>query len=257
MVRFFALSSTSSSLHLHSSFVCAMPAGSFSFPSLFRTWTPVANQTYNCTILEATRATSAAPTFFKGIEFGKPIKQRYLDGGLGFNNPVKLVIQEAESLFPNCPISAVVSLGTGAANVIGLDRPDAFQKLLPTNLIGALKGIATDCEKTSEQTARELSSSSVSYYRLNVDQGLQGVSLAEWEKLEDVQLHTLQYLQKYEVGQRVDQLVQMLKGVLQLISTFFNSYMMRSCFSGTQCFHDENGITCTSDRTYSKRTGGI
>jgi len=57
-----------------------MPAGNFSFPFLFRTWIPAANQTYNCTIIEAARATTASPSFFKGIEFGEPVKQKYLDG---------------------------------------------------------------------------------------------------------------------------------------------------------------------------------
>src|SRR6266545_4146078 len=121
-----------------------MPAGDFSFPFLFRTWTPATNQTYNCTIIEATRATTADPTFFKGIEFGEPIKQRYLGGGLGCNNPVKRVIDEARSLFPDRLISCIISLGTGAANVIGLERPDAFQKVLPTKLIRTLKAIAED-----------------------------------------------------------------------------------------------------------------
>ena len=190
-----------------------MPAGNFTFPSLFRSWTPAANKTYDCTIVEAARATSAAPTFFKAIEFGEPIKQRYLDGGLGCNNPVKYVIDEAKSLFPNRPISCVISLGTGAADIIGLKQADTFQRLLPMNLIGVLKGIAADCEKRSEETARDAATQSFLYFRLNVDQGLQHVSLAEWEKLNDVQLHTSQYLLKHDVGQKVDRLVRMLKGV--------------------------------------------
>ncbi len=193
-----------------------MPAGDLSFPSLFRTWAPPANQMYNCTIVEAARATTAAPTFFKGIEFGDPIKQRYIDGGLGCNNPVRLVTVEARSLYPDRSISCVVSLGTGVANVIGMERPDAFQKLLPTDLIAVLKGIATDCERISEQIAQDLGQS-ILYCRLNVDQGLQEVSLAEWDKLSNVQLHTVQYLQKYDVGKRVNQLVEVLKCKLIII----------------------------------------
>jgi len=190
-----------------------MPAENTSFPTLFRTWIPAANQSYNCTIIQAVRATNALPAFFKDIEFGEPIKQRYTYGTLGCNNPVKYVIGEARSMYPNRSISCVVSLGTGAENVIGLDRPDAFQRLLPTNLIGVLKCIATDCEKTSEETARELAAQSILYCRLNVDQGLQDVSLAEWEKLEAVQLHTVQYLQKYVVDGHITQIVQALSGM--------------------------------------------
>src|SRR6266704_2861896 len=58
-------------LFIYAPALFAMPAGSLSFPSLFHTWTPLANRTYDCTILEAARATSAAPTFFNGIEFEK------------------------------------------------------------------------------------------------------------------------------------------------------------------------------------------
>ena len=211
MVRYLCLSPQF--LLNYTSFVCAMPAENFNFPSLFRTWTPTANQTYNCTIVEAARATTAAPTFFKSTEFGEPVKQRYLDGGLGCNNPAKYVIDEAKSLYPNRSISCVISLGTGAANVVGMKRPVAFQNILPTNLIAVLRGIATDCEKISEQIARDFAQS-ILYCRLNVDQGLQGVSLAEWEKLNDVQLHTLHYLQRYEIGRKVDQLVGVLKSKL-------------------------------------------
>jgi len=136
----------------------------------------------------------------------------YVDGGLGCNNPVRCVIEEAKSLYPNRPVSCVISLGTGVADIIGLDRPDAFQRILPTKMIGVLKRMATDCETRSEETARDAANQSFLYCRLNVDQGLQQVSLAEWEKLNDVQLHTSQYLKKHDVEQKVDRLVLMLKG---------------------------------------------
>ena len=173
---------------------------------------PVANPSYNCTIIQAVRATNALPNFFKDIEFGEPIKQRYTYGALHCNNPVKYVINEARSMYPNRPISCVLSLGKGAENVIGLD-PDASQRQLHTNLIGVLRGIADDCEKKSEETAKELSSRSILYCRLNVDQGLQGLSLAEGEKVEEVRLHTVQYLHKHEVNQHIAQIVKALKGM--------------------------------------------
>ena len=95
-----------------------------------------------------------------------------------------------------------------------MEHPDAFQNLLPTNIIAVLKGMATDSEYMSEVIARELSSRSILYVRLNVDQGLQGVSLAEWEKLSHVGLHTEVYLQRSEVEQKVDRLVDVLKRML-------------------------------------------
>ncbi len=44
------------------SFVCVR---NMRFPTLFRTWTSAANQAYDCTLIEAARATTAAPTFLK------------------------------------------------------------------------------------------------------------------------------------------------------------------------------------------------
>jgi len=192
-----------------------MLAKNMRFPALFRTWTPAANQAYGCTIIEAVRATTAAPTFFKAVEFGEPTKQRYLDGGLRCNNPILQVVEEAKILFRDRPISCVVSLGTGIMSVIGLEQPDTFQNFLPSKFIRVLKGIATDCEQQSEAMAKQLhlSENPNSYFRLNVDEGLQGVTLAEWNRLNEVETHTVQYLRKHEVGQKVDQLVQILKGM--------------------------------------------
>jgi len=185
-----------------------------SFPALFRSWVPCSNQTYNCSIVQAARATTAAPTFFKAIEFGYPTAQQYLDGGLRCNNPVASVVDEARSLYPDRDISCVLSLGTGTTRVIGLEHPDAFQNMLPTNLIGVLRGIATDCDEQSEAMAKQLNQRDKpnSYFRLNVNEGLRNVSLAEWSRMNEVETHTVQYLRKNEVGRKVDHVVELLNG---------------------------------------------
>ena len=70
-------------------------------PVIFRTYPVGTNEMFNCTIWEAARATSAAPTIFKSIEIGGPgTRQLYIDGGVGLNNPTRQVIVEAESAFP-------------------------------------------------------------------------------------------------------------------------------------------------------------
>ena len=195
------------------SFVCAMPSRNMSFPTLFRSWIPRANPSYNCTIIQAARATTAARIFFKAAKFGDP-PQRYLDGELRCNNPVKYVVQEAGSLYPGRQISCLLTLGTGAGQVIGLDESNALERVFPTKILKVLHAIARDCEQRSQEMASDLSSLSNStlYIRLNVDEGLRGL-LDEWRRLGDVTTHTEQYLKKHEVGQRVDQLVQVLKGM--------------------------------------------
>jgi len=197
------------------SFVCAMLAGNMRFPTLFRSWVPSSNANYDCTIVQAARATTAAPTLFKAIEFGHPTTQRYLDGGLRCNNPVKYVVEEARCLHPDRPISCVLSLGTGTMRVIGLERPDVFQIMLPTNLIGVLRRIAADCDEESEAMATHLNQGDKpnSYFRLNVNEGLQNVSLAEWKRLNEVETHTVQYLRTNDVRQKVNQMVKLLHGM--------------------------------------------
>ena len=171
------------------SFVCALPTHNIGFPTCFRSWTSETNASYNCSIVEAARATSAAAPFFKGITIGK---ETYGDA-LGLNNPVKRVVSEAESAFPNCKISCLLSLGTGGPEIIGSD----------SKLIQVLKGIATNCEAVSKDVARDLHGKGI-YFRLNVDAGL---PLVEWTNLGTVREHTIAYLQKAEVDTEVDRLL--------------------------------------------------
>ena len=58
----------------------------------------------------ALRASTAAPTVFKPV---KMCGEMYSDGGLVASNPSAIAIHEARTLFPDVPIEAVVSLGTG------------------------------------------------------------------------------------------------------------------------------------------------
>jgi patatin-like phospholipase/acyl hydrolase len=66
---------------------------SANIPVLFRTYQS-REMHLDCKIWEAARATSAAPTFFKRIEIGR--EQPFIDGGLGRNNPSRLLLDEAK-----------------------------------------------------------------------------------------------------------------------------------------------------------------
>jgi len=172
-------------------------------PVLFRTYQ--SHETHlGCKVWEAARATSAAPTFFKRLEIGN---QPFIDGGLGRNNPSKLVLAEAKVVFPTRPIGCLVSIGTGQADTISIKKPGFLQQILPTDVIKALKGISTDCEATHEDMLLLFANSPQTYFRLNVEQGMQGIELAEWEKLADVQAHTMQYLRRNEVNEKLTLIV--------------------------------------------------
>jgi len=173
-------------------------------PVLFRSYQ--SQETHSgCKIWEAARATSAAPTFFKSIEIGN--KQPFIDGGVGCNNPSKLVLKEAQVVFPTQPIGCLVSIGTGQAEVISIKPSGFFQQILPTDVIDALKAISTDCEAMHEDMLFLFANSPNIYFRINVEQGMQGIRLSEWEKMANVEAHTMQYLRKKEVDDKFTSLI--------------------------------------------------
>jgi len=188
-------------------FVCAMNAHDMSanIPMLLRTYQS-REIPFDCKIWEAARATSAAPAFFKRIEIGR--KQPFIDGGLGRNNPSRLLLDEAKSIYGDRQIGCLVSIGTGQAEVVGIKKPGIFQQTVPTDMIiDLLQAIATDCEATHETMLGLFANSPNTYFRLNVEQGMQRIQLSEWDKLANVEAHTMQYMKRKEVDERLDLVV--------------------------------------------------
>ena len=181
---------------------------SASIPVLFRTYQSREIHS-NCKIWEAARATSAAPTFFKHIEVGR--KQPFIDGGLGRNNPSRLVLDEAKRLFGTRQIGLLLSVGTGMAKRISIKKSRIFQRIVPTDVIDAVKAVATDCEATHESMVDLFANSPNTYFRLNVDQGMQEIKFSEWEKLGNVEAHTTQYMNRNEVDAKLGLLVDLIR----------------------------------------------
>jgi predicted acylesterase/phospholipase RssA len=181
---------------------------SANIPVLFRSYS--SRETHSgCKIWEAARATSAAPTFFKRIEIGRG--QPFIDGGLGRNNPSGVVLDEANALFRAHPIGCLVSIGTGQAKIISIKKPGFLQQVVPTDVIEALKGILTDCEATHQDMQRRFANSPNTYFRLNVEQGMQGIELSEWERSTHVEAYTMNYLRMKEVDEKLDLVVNAIK----------------------------------------------
>ena len=209
--------SSSTLLLTATSFVCATGAPDIthaSGPSLFRSYDVGKNKEYNCTIWEAGRATCAAPNFFKRIKIGPPGSGvEYVDAGLGCNNPVKQVVAEAARIFgEDAQVACIVSVGTGQSGSVGLDKPNTFQNCLPTDLINVLEKIATDSGKVAEEMKQKYKNVAGIYHRLDVDRGLQSISLDEWKKLGDVRAHTQNYMKVHDTDQCIDKIVRALNG---------------------------------------------
>ncbi|KAJ7443683.1 hypothetical protein FB451DRAFT_92370 [Mycena latifolia] len=178
-------------------FVCAMNKMNMNavIPELFRSYNTSDEPANDCMIWEAARATSATPGLFKPMEIGsRRFKQQYIGGSLGHNNPTTLVVTEAEHIYPSHPIVLVVSIGSG--------HPDTIQILkspTPSAVGKAMKRIATDSEKTHQENERRYQGISNTYFRFNVQQGMQALEPEHWGKLDQVTAHTEAYLRMEEV----------------------------------------------------------
>ncbi|KAJ7109032.1 FabD/lysophospholipase-like protein [Mycena crocata] len=187
-------------------FVCAMSAHNLNANRavLFRSYQSSKEPPMKCAIWEAARATSAAPTFFERICIGPPTRAvPYIDGGIGHNNPARLVLDEAALLFTGQP-ACLVSIGTGHPGTIEIPKPGVFENVIPVGVITAIVEMATDCEGTAERMLERFEDRPKTYFRFNVDQGMQSVKLDDWDKMDKVTAHTQQYMKGYEVGKRFD-----------------------------------------------------
>jgi len=191
-------------------FLCAMPMKHVDGdPSLFRTWEAVKNPGEDCRIWEACRATSAAPRFFKSISIGQTtVEEKYVDGAFGCNNPTEVLIKEAALEFsPTTKISCIVSIGTGQPKVSQIDTSSPYQRAFPRDLIRVLKDYATSSERVAKRLEERFAEFFGLFHRLNVERGLEEVSLDEWDKLGDVKTHTGKYLKRKEVNQSIETIV--------------------------------------------------
>lgn len=198
---------------LAKTFVCAVPAANMAHPRLFRSYPVRENAATNCKIWEAARATTAAPTFFKRITIADDggAQEDFLDGALRFNNPARLVLEEAMKSFGGASkLGCLVSIGTGHPGTIGLSQPDAFQKILPIEMVGVLKRIATNCEETAHELAGRFRQSPDRYFRYSVSHGIGRISLEEWKKMNEVQVHTKAYMEEVDISSSVDKVVEIL-----------------------------------------------
>jgi predicted acylesterase/phospholipase RssA len=177
-----------------------MNAANMSHPVLFRTYDTTNHPVMDCKIWQAARATSAAPTFFKQIQIGPPgIEEAFVDGGMGHNNPIAALLLEAQVMFPDHQIACIISLGTGQPHTITIPKPSLLKRIFPVDILEAIKGIATDCEKQHQLFAHHFDPVPHVYFRFNVEQGMQDIQLNQWERLGDVAANTRQYLLSHPV----------------------------------------------------------
>ncbi|CAF9942900.1 hypothetical protein IMSHALPRED_005686 [Imshaugia aleurites] len=209
-------------------FVCAYESKALGgSPVLLRTYR-TGSAPVSCSIWEAARATSAAPTFFPSIKFGSQAGGDFIDAGVGCNNPTKVLVNEAKSYYrmksykatqPTC----LVSIGTGQKDLIQLHRAASmfwFKDRSGLSLAPALGAIVTDCENTHDEVLLSYLENNArdQYYRFNVPQGMQQVMLDEWAKKDDIKTYTDKYLRLNQTEQELLDCVKRLRPSSQIIT---------------------------------------
>ena len=93
---------------------------------------------------QALRASSAAPSYFPEMDYGRrPFKMRFQDGGCYANNPAGIAVHEARRIWGNRPIDCVLSLGTGRTEV----ERSVYSRRLLTRILNTLVESATDVDR--------------------------------------------------------------------------------------------------------------
>lgn len=153
-------------------------------PTLFTTY-DTSTSLRDCSIWQIARATSAATTFFKSIQLGRD-KIEFIDAGFGYNNPTEVLIKEAQKVFPGQELR-VLSIGTGLEGVVTI-------KDSRLSILRALKEMASESAKVAKRL-ENTDKDRVHYYRFNVEQGLDDVTLSDYEKTSTIASHTSNYLE--------------------------------------------------------------
>jgi hypothetical protein len=126
--------------------------------------------------------------------------REYVDGALGFNNPLDQVWAEAQDIWSpdqgklEPMIKCIVSIGTGNPGLSAV----GYQ---PWSIVETLKQIVTQTENTEEVFAmhhRDLIDGGQRYFRFNVPYGLEKVGLEEYERQGEITDATIAYLNNHQ-----------------------------------------------------------
>jgi patatin-like phospholipase/acyl hydrolase len=208
-------------------------------PTLFRSYRCRGYNANKCFIWEAARATSAAPTLFKPITIKVPPPDTtFVDGGLTYNNPGELALQEARRIWSDSADYCLVSIGTGRLGAVEVittadsqSSASSWWKSLPgvkniSNTMDgtkAIKDIARACvslatnsepahQRLLSQAYVQDSSKRFLYHRFNVERDMQDIGLAEWARWEEMAAHTAAYMEAGEGVFKRDRCVEDLLG---------------------------------------------
>lgn len=194
-------------------FTGANAAGSITYSTKFRSYEVREGPDFNPPIWQVIRATLAYPGRFPGIRIGPDLIQEvYISGEFGQNNPSHEVIREFESQWKQQKVACLVNIGTGHKGVMQIEEINGLT--LPASFSVALERMVTDSERIAEEVTRRFQGHST-YYRLNVEHGLDRPDNNRPVTMEEVVTHTNAYLRNFGVSASVDALVESLLYLLE------------------------------------------
>ncbi|KAH8824041.1 hypothetical protein DL96DRAFT_245333 [Flagelloscypha sp. PMI_526] len=181
--------------------VCASLSHNSAHPYLFRSYPVRSNQTSNCLLWQATRATTALLGLFGEIHIREGFAQQIFSSAeIRWNNPMNELIQESSKAFkPSEPsITCIVSIGSGHPRHLSMldDKKDIFRRM------------ALDCEQVADHMERRFTNQPDFYQRLNVQQGLQGLDMGDITNVSQIISHTRAYLEEARTLRDIDLVVE-------------------------------------------------
>jgi predicted acylesterase/phospholipase RssA len=173
-------------------FVCTTSKSTLQVTRL-RSYTVPNENALPATICEAALATSAATGYFEPVTIGDC---QFVDGAFGANNPIEEVEEEAADIWCTTSrdlkplVKCFVSIGTGNPAQVPVD--DNLFKFLSKTLVR----MATKPESTERRFTARWSNEikEKRFFRFNVEQGLQGVHMTEFQKQNLIKSATHAYL---------------------------------------------------------------
>lgn len=196
-------------------FVCAVTSAKIGAPQRFRTYASKDKKYSNCKIWEAARATSAAPTFFAPMTISHDdVPEEFLDGAIGYNNPITEVLNEAGiSLDPTLKLGCILSLGCGTKADKTLRRSGRWfgQGLSWGWRMGkVMKDSLTDPDPKHIDVARFLDGWNETYFRFSVPGAADAVKLPEYKKMKMLEKMTEKYMDIPEVADQIEKVARIL-----------------------------------------------
>jgi hypothetical protein len=178
-----------------SRFVCATKGEASDIPARFRSYDSDSPgfSTRGSTILQAARATSAAPGFFEPVVIDE---FTFYDGGLRANNPSIEAWEEIRDVWKPRKdnvadiVSCFISIGCGDPGLQTIEK-GAFKFLTESlaNIATETKNTATRFHRANGELFREKKC-----MRFNVEQGLQSVGLEEYKERNKIKNAAEEYI---------------------------------------------------------------